>query len=62
MDVDIFDPWVDQYFVKEKYGIEISGKVNLDKKYTVVISTVAYEQFLEMRLIYWKALVKKNGI
>ena len=62
MDVDIVDPWVDQYSVKEKYGIEISGKINLDKKYAVVISTVAHKQFLDMRLMDWKALVKENGI
>ena len=42
--------------------LKFLDKVNIDKKYTVVISTVAHKQFLEMSINEWKAFLKKGGI
>ena len=61
-EIDIVDPWVDKTSVKEKYNIQVSDKVIQGKKYSVVISTVAHKQFLEMSLDDWKSLVKTKGL
>jgi UDP-N-acetyl-D-glucosamine/UDP-N-acetyl-D-galactosamine dehydrogenase len=44
INVDVYDPWADSKEVKEEFGFDLIE--NLDKKYHVVILTVAHKEFL----------------
>ena len=51
LNVDVFDPHVDEFEVKEEYNITITKKL---KKYDAIVLAVAHEEFLNMPLVELK--------
>jgi UDP-N-acetyl-D-galactosamine dehydrogenase len=43
--VDIYDPWAIADEVKHEYGVEITKKLDTDKKYQAILLAVAHEEF-----------------
>ena len=60
--IDIVDPWVDKFAVKEKYEIEVFDKIEKSKKYSAVICAVAHDYFRNMKVPEWSSLLKQDGI
>jgi UDP-N-acetyl-D-galactosamine dehydrogenase len=52
IEVDIYDPWANPAEVKIEYGVEISGKENLNdlSAYSAIILAVAHQQFKALKL------------
>jgi UDP-N-acetyl-D-glucosamine/UDP-N-acetyl-D-galactosamine dehydrogenase len=50
MEVDIYDPWVDNVEVKEEYGIDILENLSGLNKYDSIILAVAHNQFEDIDL------------
>jgi len=49
MDVDVYDPWASSEEVNHEYGIETVSSIE-NKKYDVIVHTVAHNEFLELKL------------
>jgi UDP-N-acetyl-D-galactosamine dehydrogenase len=45
VEVDIFDPWVNNGELKREYGIEAIKKIDENKKYEAIILAVAHKDF-----------------
>ncbi len=48
INVDVYDPWADQFEVKKEYGIDILQHLNNNKQYESVIIAVAHDEFLSI--------------
>ncbi|MBO8230561.1 Vi polysaccharide biosynthesis protein VipA/TviB [Prochlorococcus marinus str. MU1404] len=62
LDFEVVDPWVNKKEAEKVCGISIQNKFHKNKKYDVVISCVAHQQFLDISLNEWRNLIKDNGI
>lgn len=53
MDVDVYDPWVDEAEIKEEYGIEVLPKENFPDlgTYDAIVLAVAHKKFMGMDLV-----------
>ena len=48
LNVDVWDPWANREEVKEEYGIEIMQQLLTEKKYDVILLTVAHNEFVSL--------------
>jgi UDP-N-acetyl-D-galactosamine dehydrogenase len=49
LNVTVYDPWVNEYEVKNEYGIAVKkGSVELEDKYSVIILAVSHNEFLQL--------------
>ena len=61
INLDIVDPLVNKKDVKKAYHIDIKNNIPNNKKYSVVIATVAHSDFINIKVEYWLSLIKSNG-
>lgn len=57
--ITVFDPWANPSAVEHEYSISIVKDLPNEKKYDVVILSVAHREFLNLDI---KNLVKENGV
>lgn len=61
LDIDIYDPWVNEEEVVHEYGLRPLLKLEKNK-YDAVIIAVRHDQFVEMGLEEIKALIHNGGV
>ena len=61
INLDIIDPLVNKKDVNNVYHIDIKNNIPTNKKYSVVIATVAHDDFINIKFEYWLSLIKSNG-
>jgi len=61
LDVEVFDPWVDQQEAAREYNIDMVQEPQ-EKQYDGIILAVAHEQFLDMGPKKIRKLGKKKSI
>ena len=61
LEVDIVDPVADRVEVKELYSLDVSGRIEAQKQYDAVLLLVPHNEFMEMSLTDWKALLTEEG-
>ena len=61
INLDIVDPLVNKKDVNDVYQIAIKNNIPSNKKYSVVIATVAHSDFINIKLEYWLSLIKSKG-
>lgn len=57
--VDVVDPYADKHQVQKHYNIELLDQIPKNKKYDVIIVTLAHESF---KNIVWEELKKENTL
>ncbi len=60
VDVDVVDPKADPEEVMHEYGIEISDKIDKNKKYDAVIVAVSHNEYVDMQEKDFEALMKDD--
>src|SRR6056300_833435 len=56
--VDVYDPWADEYEVKEEFGFETISEIS-QKPYHAIILTVAHKEFMNLNL---RSYLVESGI
>ena len=58
--ITIIDPLADKDEVYSTYKINIENKISFNKKYDVVVSAVAHDEFTKKDINFWENLIKKD--
>jgi UDP-N-acetyl-D-galactosamine dehydrogenase len=70
MEVDVYDPWINQEEVKHEYGIDILNQQPDMNQYSAIVLAVAHKKFKSLdlntsgdRVIYdVKGVLEKGGV
>ncbi len=64
IEVDIFDPYVDNEIIFEGKNLKVPVMNNLDfsRKYPVVMCVVAHKEFRQLTKLEWKSMLMPKGI
>ena len=60
--IDIVDPYADRELASNYYGLNILNQISSNKRYSLIIITVAHDFFLEFDADYWRSLCQKKYI
>ena len=60
--IDIVDPYADKELASNYYGLNILNQISSNKRYSLIIITVAHDFFLEFDADYWRSLCQKKYI
>ncbi|WP_269623278.1 nucleotide sugar dehydrogenase [Prochlorococcus marinus] len=58
---DLIDNYVDPQEAKEIYNINVLKDFHPEKKYSVVIAAVRHQNFVDLPVLKWKAVLEKDG-